>query len=294
MKYTTPFPEPFSSEESQRIDLAKQITQPYPSIPISVFKPRSLDEITHIEPTVQVTALPVLNDPMQEKTPLEILDDPESGLPPAESQRTLPRSVLLLMLGLLLAIGVVFYLLWQPAASTPASANNQAITTNTALKSTKNTTNAPSTGGLLQVYAVGAIKNPGIYRLAAGSRVYQLLAAAGGPLPEANLVALNLAAPLSDGEEVYVAKIGETPPSSAGGSSSAKNSTNTPTTATGVLVNINTASTTELRQQLHVSSTTANNIVNYRTQHGSYNSVDQLLQVISESIYNRIKGMVTV
>jgi competence protein ComEA len=294
MKYTTPFPEPFSSEESQRIDLAKQITQPYPSIPISIFKPRSLDEITHIEPTVQVASLPGSNDPMQEKAPIEMLDDPESGLPPAESQRTLPRSVLLLTLGLLLVIGIAFYLLWQPAASTPVSASSQAITTSTTLKATKDTTNAPSTGGLLQVYAVGAVKNPGIYRLAAGSRVYQLLAAAGGPLPEANLVALNLAAPLSDGEEVYVAKIGETPPSSAGSSSSTKSSTNTPTTATGALVNINTASTTELRQQLHVSSTTANNIVNYRTQHGSYSSVDQLLQVISESIYNRIKGMVTV
>lgn len=294
MTYTTPFPEPFSSEENQRVDLAKQVTQPYPSIPITIFKPRSLDEIAHIEPTVQVAALPELNDLMQAKAPMDLLDGPELELPPAESRRTLSRSALLLILGLFLAIGVVFYLLWQPVASTPASASNQAITTSTTLKTTKNTASTPATGGMLQVYAVGAVKNPGVYRLATGSRVYQLLAAAGGPLPEANLVALNLAAPLSDGEEIYVAKIGETPPSSAGSSSSTKSGTGTPTTASGALVNINTASVEELRQQLHVSSTTANNIVNYRTQHGSYSSVDQLLQVISESIYNRIKGMVTV
>lgn len=293
MTYTPPFPEPFSSEESQRIDLAKQITQPHPSIPISVFKPRSLDDITHVGPTIQVAALSSLHDPTQEKAPVDLLG-PELEPPPAERRHVLPRSALLLMLGLLLAIGVVFYLLWQPTASTPASASGQNITTNTALKSTKNTTNAPSPSGLLQVYAVGAIKNPGVYRLAAGSRVYQLLTAAGGPLPEANLVALNLAAPLSDGEEVYVAKIGETPPSSARGSSTSKSGTNAPATTSGALVNINTASASELRQQLHVSSTTANNIVNYRTQHGSYSSVDQLLQVVSQSIYTRIKDMVTV
>jgi competence protein ComEA len=68
----------------------------------------------------------------------------------------------------------------------------------------------------------------------------------------------------------------------------------TPTSGTGQTVNINTASTDELRTMLHVSSTTAQNIVNYRLQHGPYTSIDQLLQVISKSIYDRIKNMVTI
>ena len=50
----------------------------------------------------------------------------------------------------------------------------------------------------------------------------------------------------------------------------------------------------ELRTNLHISSTTAQNIVNYRIQHGSYSSIDQLLQVVSKSIYDRIKDLVTI
>ena len=51
-----------------------------------------------------------------------------------------------------------------------------------------------------------------MYILPTGARVYLLVQDAGGPLPNADLVALNLAAPLSDGEEVYVTRIGEKPP----------------------------------------------------------------------------------
>ena len=49
------------------------------------------------------------------------------------------------------------------------------------------------------MYVVGAVKNPGLYALATGARVYDLLQAAGGTLPKANLVAINMAAKLSDG-----------------------------------------------------------------------------------------------
>ena len=68
----------------------------------------------------------------------------------------------------------------------------------------------------------------------------------------------------------------------------------TPTSGAGQTVNINTASADELHTILHVSSTTAQKIVNYRLQHGPYTAVDQLLQVISKSIYDRIKNMVTI
>lgn len=150
-----------------------------------------------------------------------------------------------------------------------------------------------TTGGEIQVYVVGAIKHPGVYTLPADARVFQLLQAAGGALPNANLVALNLAATLSDGEEVYVVAVGEIPPTYMGGVPG-PGASGTLTPGAGQLVNINTASTDELRQQLHVSSTTAQAIVNYRLQHGPYTSIDQLLQVISKSIYDRIKGMVTI
>ena len=114
------------------------------------------------------------------------------------------------------------------------------------------------------------------------------------PIPEmssADLVALNLAAPLTDGQEIYVLSVGEIPPA---GYNNGLSGGGTPTVTNGQLVNINTASQTEMEQTLHVSSTTAQKIITYRVQHGPYTSIDQLLQVISKSIYDRIKNMVTV
>ena len=138
------------------------------------------------------------------------------------------------------------------------------------------------------------MKHPGVFTLPADARVYQLLQAAGGPLPKANLVALNLAARLTDGQEVYVTVIGETPPTYVGGVPEPGTGTGgSGTDQTSSLININTASADELRQGLHISSTTAQAIVNFRLQHGSFTSVDELSQVVSKSIYDKIKGLVT-
>lgn len=137
-----------------------------------------------------------------------------------------------------------------------------------------------------------------MYDLPAGARVYQLIQAAGGTLPNANLVALNLAAPLTDGEEVYVITTGEIPPTYLGGVPGPGTGTgmpggSTPTTS-GQLININTASSDEMRTALHISSATAQKIIDYRTQYGPFTSVDQLLQVVSKEIYDKIKNEVTV
>lgn len=49
-----------------------------------------------------------------------------------------------------------------------------------------------------------------------------------------------------------------------------------------------------MRQSLHISSTTAQSIVNYRLQHGPYTSIDQVQLAVSKSIYDKIKGLITV
>ncbi len=197
----------------------------------------------------------------------------------------------------------MIYLAWNiaitPAPLSPVPGVTQQNFGNGATSTTtKNSSGNVSTGSRdIQAYIVGAVKNPGVYTLPAGARIYALLQAAGGPLPKANLVALNLAATLTDGEEVYVTLIGEIPPSYVGGvpGPGSGSGSGIPTgNATGTLVNINTASATEMQQSLHVSSTTAQDIVNFRTQHGPFSSVDQLLQVVSRSIYDKIKGQVTI
>jgi competence protein ComEA len=198
----------------------------------------------------------------------------------------------------LLAVGAIAFTWLSPTTtSSPSTLNNisqQAFsTTNSASGS------ATPSGGDLHVYVVGAVKHPGVYVLPAGARVYQLIAAAGGPLSSANLVALNMAAPLTDGEEVYVISNGEIPPTYLGGVPGPGPGSGTPpasgtVTPNGQLVNINTATSDQMRQILHVSSATAQKIIDYRTQHGPYTSVDQLLQVISRSIYDKIRNQVTV
>lgn len=194
---------------------------------------------------------------------------------------------------IVLALVIAFFFIWHsPASTTSPPVITQQNFSGTSPNNNNSTGSSLSTNGEIHVYVVGAIKHPGVYTLPSGARVYQLLQAAGGALPNANLVALNLAAQLSDGQEVYVLVNGEIPPTYVGGVPGPGGGSNTANT--GQLININTASADQIRQALHTSSTTAQNIVNYRLQHGSYTSIDQLQQVVSKSIYDKIKDLVTI
>ncbi|GAC1565815.1 MAG: hypothetical protein NVS2B2_37310 [Ktedonobacteraceae bacterium] len=204
-----------------------------------------------------------------------------SPLPPQSKKRRVMRLIaVLLVLGLAGAI----YFIWHTSSPTPPSSNAGVSQQNFLASGT-----SVSTTDGIRVYVVGAVKHPGVYMLASDARVYDLLQAAGGTLPKANLVAINLAAKLSDGQEVYVTQVGEAPPSDVGG---------VPGTGVGntnnQLVNINTASVEELSQNLHISKTSAQAIVDYRTQHGNFSNVDELVQVVSRSIYDKIKAQCSV
>ncbi|HLX55777.1 MAG TPA: ComEA family DNA-binding protein [Ktedonobacteraceae bacterium] len=212
-------------------------------------------------------------------------------IPASPSLKKRLTRIVAVVITLLLAGAIFFIWFAAPTSTSPPPGISQQ-----SFGSTSQST-AISTGGYLHVYVIGAIRHPGIYALPPGARVYQLLQAAGGALPQANLVLLNLAAPLTDGQEVYVLAVGEIPPTYQGGvSAPSSNSTATTGTGTGTgqLININTASVDAMRQALHISSVTAQKIIDYRTQHGSYTSIDQLLQVVSRSIYDKIKNDVTV
>src|SRR3989475_10805833 len=76
---------------------------------------------------------------------------------------------------------------------------------------------------LIVVDVAGAVAHPGVYHLAAGSRIVDALLAAGGVTGEAELDALNKAAPVRDGQRIYVPRPGETVPAgSAGGDAQLK------------------------------------------------------------------------
>lgn len=127
-------------------------------------------------------------------------------------------------------------------------------------------------------YILGAVRQPGVYTLAQDGRVKDLIEAAGGLADDADPVRVNLAEPVADGQQVYVAHLGE----------------DTSALLIGK-VNINTATADQLHNALGLSITVARRVVSYRDQHGPYASVSQLLLVpISQSSFDRIKPLVTV
>lgn len=127
-------------------------------------------------------------------------------------------------------------------------------------------------------YILGDVTAPGVYTLASGARVQALVDAAGGALADADLARVDLAAPVVDGQEIYVPQVGETIPLMLGGK-----------------VDINTASAADLHHALGIQLSTADRIVAYRVAHGPFTAISQLLLVpVSRATYDKIKALVTV
>jgi competence protein ComEA len=151
------------------------------------------------------------------------------------------------------------------------------------------------------VHVAGAVVSPGVRRLPLGSRVIDALDAAGGALPEADLPRINLAAPLVDGQQVYVPKPGEQPPVAAGagtggGAGDGGGAAGPGGSAPGALVNLNTATAEQLDTLPGVGPSTAAAIIAHRDQNGPFTSVDQLLDVrgIGEAKLEQLRDLVSV
>ncbi|GAB3034360.1 ComEA family DNA-binding protein [Parafrigoribacterium mesophilum] len=144
-------------------------------------------------------------------------------------------------------------------------------------------------GAALFVHILGAVATPGLYQLHQGDRAVDAVAAAGGFSPDADRAQLNLARPVSDGEQIYVPKVGEAvgPP---GGPVTGGTST------VGGKVNINTASESDLETLPRVGPAMAKRIVAWRQANGRFNAVEDLMSVtgIGEKTFAELKDLVTV
>jgi competence protein ComEA len=151
---------------------------------------------------------------------------------------------------------------------------------------TASTVNDPAAA--LVVHVAGAVARPGVYRLAAAARVADAIDAAGGAAPDADLDGLNLAAKVGDGERVYVPRRGEVVAPGPGLSAG--------TNAPAVPLDLNTATAEQLDDLPGVGPATAEAIVSYRTEHGRFRSVEQLLEVrgIGEAKLAAIRSKVRV
>lgn len=136
----------------------------------------------------------------------------------------------------------------------------------------------------LVVHVDGMVGTPGVYELTEGARVSDAVTAAGGLAEGADTSSLNLAAPLADGEKVYVPAEGEEATTSSEGVSS------------GGLVNLNNASVEQLDELPGVGEATAHAIIEDREANGPFTTPEDLMRVsgIGEKKFAKLEGMICV
>jgi competence protein ComEA len=132
----------------------------------------------------------------------------------------------------------------------------------------------------LVVDVVGAVRRPGLYRLARGARVADAVAAAGGVTAKAERIGVNLAAPLADGQQVVVPIRGPAAPAGAAAPSGP--------------VSLSAATPEQLDELPGIGPSTAAKIVAFRQEHGAFHSVEELDAVpgIGPARLAELKGLV--
>ncbi|WP_347401139.1 ComEA family DNA-binding protein [Microbacterium esteraromaticum] len=141
-------------------------------------------------------------------------------------------------------------------------------------------------GAELYVHVLGEVVNPGLYILEADARLVDALAAAGGTRENADLQAVNLARPLSDGEQLVVPEIGADPPAGAGSGG----------IGTDGLIDLNTADQAALETLPRIGPALAQRIIDWREENGRFRSVDDLQAVpgIGEKLLAGVRDKVRV
>ena len=163
---------------------------------------------------------------------------------------------------------------------------------------------------MIYVDVCGAVANPGVFQLAAGSRVFQAIEAAGGYLPEAALTCVNRAGVLTDGQQLYILtqeemeRQGRDPVEMAGASDGQMNGSagtgqNTEMTAQvqqDNRININTADEAQLTTLTGIGATRAQAIIAYREENGPFAAIEDIMNVqgIKEGTFAKIKDEIVV
>jgi competence protein ComEA len=138
------------------------------------------------------------------------------------------------------------------------------------------------------VEIAGAVASPGVYELRDGDRVVELIETAGGLVPEADTSELNQAALLVDGQRVTIPYESSTEPT--------HEPVNRASPEAAPLLDLNTATVEELDELPGIGEVRATAIVEFRNQHGPFQSIEELLFVdgISENLLEEIRPYLTI
>lgn len=143
-------------------------------------------------------------------------------------------------------------------------------------------TTAPPTAvaDTVTVHVSGAVVDAGLVELSGASRVADAVRAAGGVTSAADLSAINLAAPVRDGDQIVVPRVGEVRPGSS---------------APGGGVDLNRATASELEALPGVGPVLAGRIVTFRDEHGPFGTIEDLLDVpgIGEAKLEQMRSAIT-
>lgn len=146
---------------------------------------------------------------------------------------------------------------------------------------------ANSTAALVWVYVCGAVQSPGVYELSGEDRICDAVDAAGGFCEDADQCAVNLAELLTDGSQIYIPQIGE---------STVVRSNEVGEAHLPKLVNINTATKSQLMELPGIGAAKAEAILSYRESVGRFSCIEDIMQVsgIKEASFAQIKSLITV
>lgn len=205
---------------------------------------------------------------------------------------------------MLVVAGIAWWMLRAPALPTESRlpmaqrAAAAELVTSSAPLVPSTIAGSPPTSAIVVIHVTGAVHAPGVYELRPGQRVADAIDAAGGALAEGDANALNLAAPVADGDRIAVPTVGEASSSSSAGVGAGHSHAgdNPAGPGSGSPVDLNTAGAAELEALPGIGPATAAAIVDHRAANGPYAAVDDLEAVrgIGPAKLEAIRDHVTV
>lgn len=189
-------------------------------------------------------------------------------------------------------LAVIYYFMTKETTTYENILSSNVVVTNEITNQTADKTQKVST---IKVYVAGEVNTPGVIELEEGARVEDAIEGAGGITSEANLINVNLAYEVSDGEKIYIPNISEeieeesSEVVSDGSSSTTSSSSNSK-------ININKATVAELTSIPGIGEATAEKIISYREENGKFQSIEDIKNVsgIGDSKYENMKDYISV